>query len=254
MSFLVVMKLLILASVVLNVAAMAMHSRPRDVLHLFRHWQLGVGAFVAMFVVVPAIALALMLNFGLKPEVKTALLVLALSPVPPLLPRRQAKAGAESPYITGLLAAAALVSLVVMPLGLQLAGVLFGIDLEVSTTGVAMTLLATIAAPMLLGFLARNRLGPRAPAVSLVLRKAGMLLALDGLRPPSDGASVSFTGGEVKVTDGPFAEAKEVVGGYWIIQARSTEEAIEWAKRCPGENCRIEVRPIFEIPTPPPVP
>ena len=82
---------------------------------------------------------------------------------------------------------------------------------------------------------------------NLELRDAGMLLALDGLRPPSDGASVSFSGGEVKVTDGPFAEAKEVVGGYWIIQARSTEEAIEWAKRCPGENCRIEVRPIFEM-------
>jgi hypothetical protein len=79
------------------------------------------------------------------------------------------------------------------------------------------------------------------------LRKAGMLLALDGLRPPSDGASVSFRDGDVTVTDGPFAEAKEVVGGYWIIQARSTEEAIEWAKRCPGENCRIEVRPIFEM-------
>ena len=79
------------------------------------------------------------------------------------------------------------------------------------------------------------------------LRKAGMLLALDGLRPPSDGASVSFGGGEVKVTDGPFAEAKEVVGGYWIIQARSTEEAIEWAKRCPGVDCRIEVRPIWEL-------
>jgi hypothetical protein len=79
------------------------------------------------------------------------------------------------------------------------------------------------------------------------LRKAGMLLALDGLRPPTDGASVHFHGGEVTVTDGPFAEAKEVVGGYWIIQARSTEEAIEWARRCPGQNCRIEVRPIFEM-------
>src|ERR1700749_3482101 len=76
------------------------------------------------------------------------------------------------------------------------------------------------------------------------LRKAGVVLARDGLRPPGDGASVVFGDGEVKVTDGPFAEAKEVVGGYWIIQARSTEEAIEWAKRGPGENCRIEVRPI----------
>jgi hypothetical protein len=79
------------------------------------------------------------------------------------------------------------------------------------------------------------------------LRKAGMLLALDGLRPPGDGASVSFRDGGVTVTDGPFAEAKEVVGGYWVIQARSTEEAVEWAKRCPGQNCRIEVRPIWEM-------
>ena len=75
------------------------------------------------------------------------------------------------------------------------------------------------------------------------LRKAGMLLALDGLQPPSDGASVVFEGAaRRRVIDGPFTEAKEVVGGYWIIQARSTEEAVEWAKRCPGENCRIEVR------------
>jgi hypothetical protein len=79
------------------------------------------------------------------------------------------------------------------------------------------------------------------------LRKAGMLLALDGLKPPSEGASVSFSGGESTVTDGPFAEAKEVVGGYWLIQARSTEEAVEWAKRCPGQDCRIEVRPVFEM-------
>jgi hypothetical protein len=79
------------------------------------------------------------------------------------------------------------------------------------------------------------------------LRKAGMLLALDGLKPPSEGASVSFSGGEVTVTDGPFAEAKEVVGGYWLIQARSTDEAVEWAKRCPGQDCRIEVRPVFEM-------
>jgi len=80
------------------------------------------------------------------------------------------------------------------------------------------------------------------------LRKAGMLLALDGLHPPGDGASVSFDGdNEATVTDGPFTEAKEVVGGYWLIQARSKEEAVEWASRCPGRNCRIEVRRVQEL-------
>jgi hypothetical protein len=79
------------------------------------------------------------------------------------------------------------------------------------------------------------------------LRKAGMLLALDGLHPPAEGALVDFSNGETKVTDGPYAEAKEVVGGYWLIQARSKQEAVEWAKRCPGENCRIEVRRVFEM-------
>jgi hypothetical protein len=80
------------------------------------------------------------------------------------------------------------------------------------------------------------------------LRKAGMLLGLDGLHPPGEGASVSFDGGgETTVTDGPFTETKEVVGGYWLIQARSKEEAVEWASRCPGRNCRIEVRRVQEL-------
>jgi hypothetical protein len=80
------------------------------------------------------------------------------------------------------------------------------------------------------------------------LQKAGILLALDGLHPPSMGARVSFSGGKPKVTDGPFAEAKEVIGGYWMIQVKSKEEAIEWASRCPGsENEVIEVRQVQEM-------
>ena len=80
------------------------------------------------------------------------------------------------------------------------------------------------------------------------LQRAGVLLALDGLHPPSMGARVSFAGGKPKVTDGPFAEAKEVLGGYWMIQVKSKEEAIEWAKRCPGsDNEVIEVRQVQEI-------
>jgi hypothetical protein len=80
------------------------------------------------------------------------------------------------------------------------------------------------------------------------LQKAGVLLALDGLHPPSMGARVSFEGGKPRVTDGPFAEAKEVLGGYWMIQVRSKEEAIEWAKRCPGApNEVIELRQVMEM-------
>src|SRR5579863_3377092 len=73
------------------------------------------------------------------------------------------------------------------------------------------------------------------------LQKAGVLLALDGLHPPSMGARVTFGEGKPAVTDGPFAEAKEVIGGYWMIQVKSKEEAIEWACRCPGSGCTIEI-------------
>jgi hypothetical protein len=80
------------------------------------------------------------------------------------------------------------------------------------------------------------------------LQKAGVLLALDGLHPPSMGARVSFSGGKPTVTDGPFAEAKEVLGGYWMIQVKSKEEAIEWARRCPAsDNEVIEVRQVQEM-------
>jgi hypothetical protein len=80
------------------------------------------------------------------------------------------------------------------------------------------------------------------------LQKAGVLLALDGLHPPSMGARVSFSGGKPMVTDAPFTEAKEVLGGYWMIQVKSKEEAIEWAKRCPAsDNEIIEVRQVQEF-------
>jgi hypothetical protein len=80
------------------------------------------------------------------------------------------------------------------------------------------------------------------------LQKAGVLLALDGLHPPSMGVRVTFEGGKAAVTDGPFAEAKEVVGGYWMIQVKSKEEAIQWACRCPASpNEVIEVRQVLEF-------
>jgi len=80
------------------------------------------------------------------------------------------------------------------------------------------------------------------------LQKAGVLLALDGLHPPAAGARVTFAGGKPMVTDGPFTETKEVLGGYWMIQVKSREEAIEWAKRCPASATdTIEVRQVHEM-------
>jgi len=84
------------------------------------------------------------------------------------------------------------------------------------------------------------------------LMKAGVLLDLTGLHPSSKGARIKFSGGKQTVLDGPFAETKELIGGYWLIQVKSKEEAIEWAKRAPnphgeGGEGEIEVRQLFEL-------
>lgn len=95
---------------------------------------------------------------------------------------------------------------------------------------------------------------PEADAVAAMmkyneeLQQAGVLLSVDGLHPPSMGARVSFAGGKPLVTDGPFIETKEVLGGYWLIEVASKEEAVQWAMRCPaGENEIIEVRQVQEF-------
>ena len=80
------------------------------------------------------------------------------------------------------------------------------------------------------------------------LKDAGALLSLDGLHPPAAGARVSFKGGKPLVTDGPFAETKEVLGGYWMIDVASQAEAIAWARRCPAaEDDIIEIRQVQEM-------
>jgi hypothetical protein len=81
------------------------------------------------------------------------------------------------------------------------------------------------------------------------LAKAGILLSCDGLKPSSQGARVRFSGEKRTVIDGPFAETKELIAGYWLWELKSKEEAIEWVKRCPnpmpGTEAEIEIRPIF---------
>lgn len=81
------------------------------------------------------------------------------------------------------------------------------------------------------------------------LVKAGIMLAGEGLHPSSKGARVQFSGEKRSVVDGPFAETKELIAGYWIWRVQSLEEAIDWVKRCPNpmqEDSEIEIRPIFE--------
>lgn len=80
------------------------------------------------------------------------------------------------------------------------------------------------------------------------LHESGVLLAMDGLTPPAEGARVTYRGGKPRVTDGPFSEAKEVLGGFWMIRVNSREEAIEWAKRCPMSDDEIvEVRRVQDV-------
>jgi hypothetical protein len=79
------------------------------------------------------------------------------------------------------------------------------------------------------------------------MRKAGVLLSAEGLHPTSRGTRIRVSGGRRTLTDGPFAEAKEVIAGFWMIQVKSKDEAVEWANRCPlGEDGLIEVRQVFE--------
>jgi hypothetical protein len=79
------------------------------------------------------------------------------------------------------------------------------------------------------------------------LIKAGVMLAGEGLHPSSNGARVEYDGDERSVTDGPFTETKELVAGFWIIQAASREEALEWARRIPLTSGRVEVRRVFDV-------
>ena len=79
------------------------------------------------------------------------------------------------------------------------------------------------------------------------LVKAGIMLAGEGLHPTSKGTRIKFQGGKRTVTDGPFAETKELIGGFWILQVKSKEEVIEWIKRAPFTDEEVEIRQVFEV-------
>ncbi|HUD29387.1 MAG TPA: hypothetical protein VMQ93_10985 [Novosphingobium sp.] len=176
------MKLLVLGSVMLTVLSLALRARAGDFLYLFREWRLGLRAVVAMFVVVPVVAILMADVFDLKGPVKVALVALAFSPVPPLLPKKQVKAGGDASYVTGLLVAGALASLMLAPIGLSLTGSVYGVETHVSRAGMATTLGLTIALPLLLGVLGQRVLGDgRAAAVAGPLSKVASVLFMVGV-------------------------------------------------------------------------
>lgn len=178
MSLMQPVKLLLLLSVMLTVLSLAVRAREADFTYLFREWRLGLGALIAMFVIVPAVAITMANLFDLKGPVKIALVALAFSPVPPLLPKKQFKAGGDASYIVGLLVAAALTSLLLAPIGLELTGAISGVTTEVSRMGMARTLGMTIALPLLLGMLGHRLLGERAVRIAGALGRIAMVLFL----------------------------------------------------------------------------
>jgi hypothetical protein len=101
------------------------------------------------------------------------------------------------------------------------------------------------------GEMPREELLSEMTAFNEELVKAGVMLAGDGLHPSSEGKRVLFSGSERKVIDGPFAETKELLAGYWVWQVKSMDEAIEWVKRIPdadeGQEATVEIRPVFEL-------
>lgn len=151
MTLALALKLMIMVSVVLMLFALSLRARLTDLGYLFTHWRLGIGAFVAMFVIVPAAAVAISYFFDLNPAVKIALVAIALSPIPPILPNKQIKAGARACYITGLLFAATIASIFVAPVGLYLASRLFDFDAHIGFAAIAMPLALTILLPLVLG-------------------------------------------------------------------------------------------------------
>lgn len=178
MTFALILKLLIMASIFLSVLALALRAHWHDLFYLFRDWRLGLRAFVAMFVIVPAVAMALVALFDFPPPVEIALIALAFSPIPPLLPKKQLKAGGNESYVTGLLVGASLVSLVVTPLGMELAGVVFHIDTHVSPLSIALTLGIGVGAPLLFGLAGGRLLGQRAGPIADAIGKFSMILLL----------------------------------------------------------------------------
>ncbi|WP_395335473.1 hypothetical protein WBP06_26240 [Novosphingobium sp. BL-8H] len=176
MTLAIILKLLLVLSVVLMVFGLALRAKAADALYFVTHWQLGLRAFVSIFVVVPLIAITMAKVLDLHPVVKAAMVAVSLSPLPPILPGKMMRAGGRACYVTGLLVGSTLLSVIVTPLGIMLAGDVFGVDIGISAKKVVTTLGITILLPLLAGFGAAAFLGSAVDKASQVISKIGTVL------------------------------------------------------------------------------
>ena len=138
-------------SIALTVFAIGLQSTLSDATYLFRHPRDLVRALVSMYVVMPLAAIALVMTFNLHPAVKIALIALSVSPVPPIFPKKAAKAGGEEDYSVGLLVATGVLAVAVIPITIEIFGAIGGIPLQVSPRSIALLVFTSILAPLLLG-------------------------------------------------------------------------------------------------------
>lgn len=175
-----ILKLLLMGSVFLVVFALALRTKESDALYMFNHPGDALRAFIAMYVVVPTVAVALALAFSLAPVVKIALVSIAFSPMPPILPGKQLKAGGSLNYITGLLFGSAVMSIIAAPLGLWLIDPLTSASISLHPRNILPPILLSVALPLVLGVIGRKLLGAeRADAWSAPISKiATVVLAV----------------------------------------------------------------------------
>ena len=178
MTLVAILKLGMVLSIVVSLFALALRAKIGDLAYLGTHWRRGIGAFVAMFVIVPVAAILMVRLFEMNRAVEIALIAIAFSPLPPILPGKQLKAGGNACYVTGLLFGATLASIVVAPLGVALVARIFGIDAAITAKDVAMPLAITVLLPIVLGLVLAPVLGGAVDKVSDVARKLGAAVLL----------------------------------------------------------------------------
>lgn len=182
MALATLLKLALVLSVFVSVFALALQARLADVLLLVHNWRQGLRATVAIYMVVPAAAITMCHFFQFRPAVEIAMIAIAFSPIPPILPKKQLQAGGSASYVTGLLVLASALSLVITPLGIALSAKILNANASIDADKIALTLFITIGAPLGCGLLFGYVLGPHAHrAAGLFKTVGGIMLAVSVL-------------------------------------------------------------------------